>query len=305
MHNLHLTSLLAALPLSLAAPKQPLFANTTELPTHYGFLVFPHFQALDLFGPADVLNTLSMLYGNYTKMTLSVLSATMDPVGTAMAGSAFGESIVPTITFKDYLAKTSYGRPSTGGNETASKPCDDGQGGHAVAKRTMRIENRQSHGYDNTMSPSAPSNVSEIEVLIVPGGGGTRQPLTEEIAFVKTVYPKLKYIVSVCTGSTILSRSGILDGRNATSNKRSWSWVVTQGDKVNWIPTARWTEDGNIFTSSGISAGIDVAYAFINRVYGEEVAHYLSLSSEYNRETDMHHDPYAAIWDVPGAYSTN
>lgn len=56
-----------------------------------------------------------------------------------------------------------------------------------------------------------------------------------------------------------------------------------------------------MFTSSGISAGIDVAYAWVSRVYGDEVAQYLSLSAEYDRETDAHYDPYGKIWDVPGA----
>ena len=242
-------------------------------------------------------------------MSLSVLSATYDPVSTAMQGmhgfGGFGESIVPTITFKDYLAneaKPGSGKPDHGSDDAEDEePCEDGEGGHAVAKRTMRKWKRQYHVPGNDTPNPMPSTKFDIEVLIVPGGGGTRQPMTEEIAFVKHMYPKLKYIISVCTGSTVLSRSGILDGRNATTNKRSWAWAVTQGPKVNWIPTARWTEDGNIFTSSGISAGIDVAYAFISRVYGEDVAHYLSLSAEYDRETDMHHDPYAAIWDVPGA----
>ncbi|KAH7075866.1 class I glutamine amidotransferase-like protein, partial [Paraphoma chrysanthemicola] len=311
MRSLTLLPLLAAPSTIFAAPQQPLFANTTELPTHYGLLVFPHFQALDVFGPMDVFNTLSMLYSNYTTMSLSILSATYAPVSTAMQGmhgsGNFGESIVPTITFKDYLAQeknSSYGKPEQGSNNSDEdeEPCDDGHGGHAVAKRTMRTRKRQHQMPTNdTMPHPTPSLKSDIEVLLVPGGGGTRQLLPEEIAFVKHIYPKLKYIISVCTGSTILSRSGILDGRNATTNKRAWPWAVTQGPKVNWIPTARWTEDGNIFTSSGISAGIDVAYAFISRVYGEDVAHYLSLSAEYDRETDMHHDPYAAIWDVPGA----
>jgi len=67
------------------------------------------------------------------------------------------------------------------------------------------------------------------------------------------------------------------------------------------VPTARWVEDGNIISTSGVSAGIDGTYAFVSRVYGEEVAHFLSLALEYNRETDAHHDPFGKIWDVPGA----
>jgi transcriptional regulator GlxA family with amidase domain len=67
------------------------------------------------------------------------------------------------------------------------------------------------------------------------------------------------------------------------------------------VPTARWVEDGNIISSSGISAGIDATYAFAGKVYGEDVAQYLSLSAEYNRVTDPHDDHFGKIWDVPGA----
>ena len=70
------------------------------------------------------------------------------------------------------------------------------------------------------------------------------------------------------------------------------------------MPSARWVEDGNIFTSSGISAGIDVTYAWVGKVYGEEVADYLAKSLEYERWTDPHKDPFAQIWDVPGAVNS-
>lgn len=70
---------------------------------------------------------------------------------------------------------------------------------------------------------------------------------------------------------------------------------------MTWVPTARWVEDGNIFTSSGVAAGIDVTYAWVSRVYGDDVAEFLSLSAEYNREPQADHDRFAKVWDVPGA----
>jgi transcriptional regulator GlxA family with amidase domain len=278
--------LLVALPPALASPSQPPFANTTTLPTHFGLLVFPHFQALDVFGPIDVLNSLSMLYKNSTTMYLSILSKTMAPVTTGMQGTHFEQRIVPTATFDQYLAK-----------DTA-KESHTGTGKHAVARRAMRLGARQDHGPVDSV-PAA--DLGDIEVLIVPGGGGTRSNMTEEIAFVKAMYPKVKYIISICTGSTITARAGILDGKKATTNKRSWAWATTTGPNVTWVPTARWVEDGNIFSSSGVSAGTDVAYAWVSRVYGEAVANYLALSAEYYRVTNSTHDEFAAVWDVPGA----
>jgi putative intracellular protease/amidase len=287
-----LLPLLAALPCAITVPSQPDWTNTTTLPVHYGLVVFDHFQALDVFGPMDILNSLFMLYSNNSTPHLSILSKTLEPVTTAMIKGGFGQEIVPTTTFKEYLA---------------GRRCED------------EGEKEEYQDHDGVAKKKRDSGqIPDIDVLIIPGGGGTRRNVTEEIAFVKALYPsvspppflpfthltntlQLKYIVSVCTGATILSRSGILDGRKATTNKRSWTWATSTGPNVTWVPTARWVEDGNIISSSGISAGIDAAYAFVSKVYGEEVAHYMSLSLEYNRVTDPHDDPYGLIWDVSGA----
>lgn len=166
---------------SFAAPSRPDFANTTTLPTHFGLLLFPHFQALDVFGPMDVLNSLSMLYSDSTTMQLTILSKTLEPVSTAMKGmhgqGEFGESVVPTTTFKKYLARSQN-------VEDDDKDCDDGAGGHAIAKRQHHMP---------APNGTAETNKGDIEVLIVPGGGGTRQNMTEEIAFVKELYPKVRF----------------------------------------------------------------------------------------------------------------
>ncbi|XPS72245.1 hypothetical protein M3J09_004412 [Ascochyta lentis] len=307
--------LIAAIPSAFAAPQQPEFTNTTALPTHFAMLLIPHFQALDVFGPLDVLNTLSMLYGNKTAMTLTLLSKTMDPVGTTIKGmhgkSNFGEEVLPTNTFANVLAKKKNCPASQGkahdqvSVESYSEGNDDGWG-NGYARR------HEGHAPSTPHAPSAPQEPpmnhtmpmpmdSDIEVLLVPGGGGTRQNMTEEIAFVKEIYPKLKYIISICTGATILSRAGVLDGKKATTNKRAWPWATSTGPNVEWVPSARWVEDGNVFSSSGISAGIDVTFAWVGKVYGEEVADYLANSMEYERWTDPHKDPFAKVWDVPGA----
>jgi transcriptional regulator GlxA family with amidase domain len=73
------------------------------------------------------------------------------------------------------------------------------------------------------------------------------------IEFIKETYPKLRYIISVCSGATLLARAGVLDGKRATTNKSVWEWAVLQGPKVKWVPTARWVVDGNIWTTSGVA----------------------------------------------------
>jgi putative intracellular protease/amidase len=74
--------------------------------------------------------------------------------------------------------------------------------------------------------------------------------LEDAVDYIREVYPSLQYIVSVCTGSTLLARAGILDGKRATTNKKNWTWAVATGPKVKWVP-GRWVVDGG-----GVSAFI-------------------------------------------------
>lgn len=94
----------------------------------------------------------------------------------------------------------------------------------------------------------------------------------------------------------MLARSGILDGRKATTNKRNWSWAAGAGPKVNWISEARWVADGNNVTSSGVSPGIDAAYAFVSLSYREKIAQDLADGAEYVRWSHPTHDPFAERW---------
>ncbi|TPX16103.1 uncharacterized protein E0L32_004098 [Thyridium curvatum] len=134
----------------------------------------------------------------------------------------------------------------------------------------------------------------DIEVLFVPGGFGTREIEATQVVvdFVKARYPKLRYLLTVCTGAALAARTGILDDKEATTNKKSFAWVMTQGPNVNWLREARWAVDGNIWTSSGISAGIDMMYAFIEAQYGAEIADTISNASEYVRNRDPTVDPF-------------
>ena len=102
-------------------------------------------------------------------------------------------------------------------------------------------------------------------------------------------------MTSVCTGSAILAKAGLLNGRQATTNKAAYEWVRTQGPDVFWQPHARWVEDGNYFTSSGVSAGIDMSLVVISRLFGEEKAEAIAVSAEYEWHRDPDWDPFAKV----------
>ncbi|KAH7160744.1 DJ-1/PfpI family protein [Dactylonectria macrodidyma] len=139
----------------------------------------------------------------------------------------------------------------------------------------------------------------DVDVLIIPGGLGTRSPyLTELIEYVKTTYPKLQYLISICTGASIVAKAGVLDGRRATTNKASWASTIASSSEVEWVSHARWVVDGNVWTSSGISAGIDATLAFIESIYGSDNATYIANMMEYERHTNSSWDPFADLYGL-------
>mgnify|MGYP001436853677 CR=1 FL=1 len=106
----------------------------------------------------------------------------------------------------------------------------------------------------------------------------------------------VEWLTSVCTGSAILAAAGVLDGYRATSNKFSFDWVVKQGPKVDWVYEARWVEDGNRMTSSGVTAGMDMALALIAKLYGDESADSVAKFTEYVCSKDASNDPFSGYF---------
>jgi len=137
-----------------------------------------------------------------------------------------------------------------------------------------------------------------LDIILVPGGIGTRREVDNPalISWLRTRAADAELVTSVCTGAALLARAGILDGRRATSNKRSLDWVISQGPNVKWVLEARWVEDGKFATSSGVSAGIDMALAIIARICSKEVAEKVAISMEYEWHRDAAWDPFAKIW---------
>jgi putative intracellular protease/amidase len=133
------------------------------------------------------------------------------------------------------------------------------------------------------------------DILLIPGGFGTRTAVQHE-AFLKHLTEasqRATLTTTVCTGSALLARTGLLDGRPATSNKLAWDWVVQQGPRVKWRRRARWVDDGNIVTASGVSAGIDMALSLIARLHGRDMALASARNMEYVWHEDAGDDPFA------------
>lgn len=138
-------------------------------------------------------------------------------------------------------------------------------------------------------------NADAAEVLLVPGGQGTRR-LVEDQAFLGELHAismQSKYCLSVCTGSALLAKTDLLDGRWATSNKKALDWVKSMGPAVRWVDRARWVVDGKFYTSSGVSAGIDMALGFVADRFGKLRAEQISREIEYVWNSDKDDDPFS------------
>ena len=210
-------------------------------PRRYAVLLFDGFQALDAFGPLDVLNLLSR--DADLQLSLAVVAAEHRPIPTRAPGSGLTteQRVMPTHSFSD-----------------------------------------------------APG---DIEVLLVPGGQGTRntEATKREVDFIRTRFPSLRALLTVCTGAALAARAGVLKDVKATTNKLAFNWVTKQSgaEDVQWVRNARWVHDGKVWSSSGISAGMDMFYAFVATTYGENVAANLARTAEYTRNTDSTNDPFS------------
>jgi transcriptional regulator GlxA family with amidase domain len=139
-----------------------------------------------------------------------------------------------------------------------------------------------------------------LDILLVPGGMGTRREVDNAalIAWIARRARHAETTTSVCTGAALLARAGVLDGRRATSNKRAFAWVTEQGPKVDWVRQARWVDDGPVITSSGVSAGIDMALHLIGRIAGGALRDEIAIRMEYQWQDDAAHDPFAKVWGL-------
>ena len=143
-------------------------------------------------------------------------------------------------------------------------------------------------------------NCPEFDILLIPGGRGTRREVDNPalLAWLQSQAQTAQYVTSVCTGSALLARAGLLDGRRATTNKAAFEWVVSQGERVDWQKQARWVEDDNYFTSSGVSAGIDMSLALIAHLSGQETAEQVATWAEYEWHRDPAWDPFALSYGL-------
>jgi transcriptional regulator GlxA family with amidase domain len=135
---------------------------------------------------------------------------------------------------------------------------------------------------------------NRTDLFLIPGGYGTRLEANNVLLIdaVREISQASKYVLTVCTGTSLLAKTGLLDGRKATTNKRAFDWVTTQGLNVQWIKKARWVVDGKYYTSSGVSAGMDMTLGFLQDRHGIEFARNVAHTIEYNWQENKEDDNF-------------
>jgi len=169
----------------------------------------------------------------------------------------------------------------------------------AAARITVIAEKAgpvKSSGGPSAMAEATLADSKGFDVLLIPGGIGTRREMKNPpfMAELKRLANASQIVATVCTGSLLLAKTGLIDGRKATSNKRVFKEVMGYAAKVNWIAKARWIEDDKYFTSSGISAGMDMTLAIIAKLCGRDTSLDIAARAEYEWHEDSSWDPFAA-----------
>ena len=153
---------------------------------------------------------------------------------------------------------------------------------------------KAAQGYEVTVDYSFAS-APQFEIIMVPGGGGTRREINNPamLDFLRKQDAGTEWTTSVCTGAALLARAGLLKGRKATTNKNAFEFPRSQDPiNIDWQRSARWVVDGKYVTSSGISAGTDMALGLTELLYDREEAERIAHGAEYVWNDDPDNDPF-------------
>ena len=131
-----------------------------------------------------------------------------------------------------------------------------------------------------------------LDVVLVPGGQGTRVQRTNGalLDFIRRVAPQCQWVTSVCTGSFVLEAAGPAAGKRVTTHWAAFDEFRSLAPGIELVENARYVRDGNLVTSAGVSAGIDMSLWLVGQLYSVEHARTTQMAMEYNPAP-----PYAAL----------
>ena len=128
------------------------------------------------------------------------------------------------------------------------------------------------------------SDAPRIDLLVVPGGFGTRSLLHDEetLEWIRRTAAAAQQVTSVCTGSLLLGKAGLLEGKRATTHWAALDLLESLGTGADVQRELRVVDDG-VITSAGVASGIDMAFYVVERLCGQDVADETARYIEYRR----------------------
>ncbi len=163
----------------------------------------------------------------------------------------------------------------------ASRPPKGGFNVFTVAASKKPIV---SQGFIKIVPEYSIADCPKPDIIVLPGGNtGPTAKNPEVIAWVQSHAPELDVALSVCTGAFILQRTGLLDGKKATTWHGAIASFKEQATKTEVLEDTRWVDNGKVLTTAGVSAGIDGALRVVEKLFGRETAEATARYMEYDK----------------------
>jgi len=131
---------------------------------------------------------------------------------------------------------------------------------------------------------AAMSDIDKLDIICIPGGDGTRTQIQNKSVtnWIKSVAPTCEWITSVCTGSFVLAKAGLTKGKKMSTHWGAFEEFRELGLEGELLPHVRYVRDGNVVTSAGVSAGIDMALWLTGQMFTPTFARAVQRGMQYD-----------------------
>ncbi len=131
---------------------------------------------------------------------------------------------------------------------------------------------------------AAMTEISKLDVILLPGGQGARAQLENEavINWVQSIAPSCEWVTSVCTGSFILAKADLTKGKRISTYWGAFEEFTSLGLEGKLVSKLRYVRDGNVVTSAGVSAGIDMALWLTGQMFSPAFARLVQRGMQYD-----------------------
>jgi len=146
-------------------------------------------------------------------------------------------------------------------------------GGQVRAVKGMRV-----------LADASIDDVKSLDIICIPGGIGARALIQDEsvIDWIKSIAPNCQWVTSVCTGAFALSKAGLTTGKRLATYWGAFEEFKALGLEGTLVPHVRYVRDGNVLTSAGVSAGIDMSLWLVGQIFSPQFARDVQRAMQYD-----------------------